>query len=117
MSGKVSAQEEIQLQVLRLLQENPEHSQRTIARELGISLGSTNFCFQALAQKGWVKLQSFGQSRDKMDYVYLLTPTGVVRKSKLTASYLKRKVAEYESLQREIELLKSEVSDATASMQ
>jgi hypothetical protein len=52
-----------------------------------------------------------------MDYVYLLTPTGVVRKSKLTASYLKRKVAEYESLQREIELLKSEVSDATASMQ
>ena len=111
MSSKVNAQEEIQLQVLRLLHENPEQSQRTIARELGMSLGSINFCFQALSQKGWVKLQSFAQSRHKMGYVYLLTPTGVVQKSKLTASFLKRKVAEYESLQREIELLKSEVSD------
>jgi EPS-associated MarR family transcriptional regulator len=115
MSRKASTQEEIQLQVLRLLQKNPQQSQRTIARELGISLGSINFCFQALAEKGWVKLQSFSQSQHKLGYVYLLTPSGVAQKSKLTASFLKRKLAEYESLQREVELLKSEVSNATES--
>jgi len=114
-SSKATAQEEIQLQVLRLLQQNPQQSQRTISRELGISLGRINFCFQALADKGWVKLQSFSQSQHKLGYVYLLTPTGVSQKSKLTARFLKRKLAEYDLLQREIELLRSEVSDSTKS--
>jgi EPS-associated MarR family transcriptional regulator len=111
MSTKLPAREEIQFQVLRLLQENPEHSQRTIAKELGVSLGSINYCFQALAEKGWIKLQNFSQSKHKLGYIYLLTPSGVAQKSRLTASFLKRKLSEYEELQKEIELLRAEVSD------
>ena len=103
-------QEEIQLKVLRRLQQTPEVSQRVLAKELGISLGSINFCFQALVEKGWVKMQNFSQSPTKLRYAYLLTPTGVAQKSKLTAEFLKRKVAEYEALQLEIEKLKSEIS-------
>jgi EPS-associated MarR family transcriptional regulator len=110
MSSKATVQEEIQLQVLRLLQDNPEHSQRTIAKVLGVSLGSINFCFQALAEKGWVKLHNFSQSSHKLGYVYLLTPSGVAQKSRLAASFLKRKLAEYEALRQEIEMLKSELS-------
>jgi len=112
MPAKAIAQEEMQLQVLRLLQESPEHSQRAIARELGVSLGSINFCFQALAEKGWVKLHNFSQSKHKLGYVYLLTPSGVKQKSRLAASFLRRKLVEYETLEREIEYLRIEVKDS-----
>ena len=103
-------QEEIQLKVLRRLQQTPEVSQRVLAKELGISLGSINFCFQALVEKGWVKMQNFSQSKNKLRYAYLLTPTGVAEKSKLTTEFMRRKVAEYKALQLEIEILKSEIS-------
>ena len=103
-------QEEIQFEVLRRLHQSPEVSQRTLARELGISLGSINFCFQELMEKGWIKVQNFSQSKHKLGYAYLLTPHGLSEKSKLTAKFLKRKVAEYEMLQLEIEALKSEMN-------
>lgn len=105
-------QEEIQLQVLRRLHDNPELSQRALAKELGISLGSINYCFKALMEKGWVKIQNFGQSQHKMGYLYLLTPTGIKQKSHLTTKFLKRKIAEYEALRKEIETLKAESHDS-----
>jgi EPS-associated MarR family transcriptional regulator len=91
------------------LHQTPEVSQRTLAKELGISLGSINFCFQELVHKGCVKMQNFSQSKNKLRYAYLLTPKGVGEKSKLTAKFMKRKIAEYETLKIEIELLKAEI--------
>ena len=102
-------QEEIQFEVLRRLHQTPQVSQRALAKDLGVGLGTINFCFQALVEKGLVKMQNFSQSKNKVRYVYLLTPTGVAEKSKLTAEFLRRKVAEYEALQIEIEQLKSEI--------
>lgn len=101
-------QEEIQFAVLRLLHKTPEMSQRALANELGISLGSINFCLQALVKKGCVKMQNFGRSTEKLRYVYLLTPTGLAEKSLLTSRFLRRKTAEYEALQRDIEDLKTD---------
>jgi len=101
--------DEMQLQVLRRLNESPELSQRAMAKELGVSLGSVNHCFKALVEKGWVKVQNFGRSSNKLGYVYLLTPSGEVQKSVLTALFLKRKLGEYEALKREIEELRQEV--------
>ena len=95
--------------MLRRLYETPDVSQRALAKELGISLGSINFCFQALAEKGWGKMQNFSQSKHKMGYVYLLTPAGPAEKSVLTARFLKRKLEEYEILHAEIEQLKAEM--------
>lgn len=109
MNRRISLQEDIQFQVLRRLCETPDVSQRTLAKELGISLGSINFCFQALVDKGWVKMQNFSQSKHKMGYVYLLTPAGIAEKSVLTARFLKRKQEEYEVLRAEIEQLKAEM--------
>ena len=103
-------QEEIQFEVLRRLHQTPQVSQRALAKDLGVGLGTINFCFQALVEKGLVKMQNFSQSKNKLRYVYLLTPAGVAEKSKLTAEFLRRKVAEYEVLQREIDELKSEIS-------
>ena len=105
-------QEEIQFEVLRRLHQTPEVSQRTLAKELGVALGSINFCLQALVEKGWIKMQNFNQSKNKLRYAYLLTSAGVAEKSKLTAEFLRRKVAEYELLQAEIEVLRSELLSA-----
>ena len=103
-------QEEIQFEVLRRLHQTPQISQRALAKDLGVGLGTINFCFQALVEKGLVKMQNFSQSKNKLRYAYLLTPAGVAEKSKLTAEFLRRKVAEYEALRAEIEALTSEVA-------
>ena len=110
ISPKRSAgfQEEIQFAVLRRLHKTPEMSQRALANELGISLGSINFCLQALVKKGCLKMKNFGRSTEKLRYVYLLTPTGLAEKSLLTSQFLRRKTAEYEALQRDIEDLKTD---------
>lgn len=108
-------QEEIQFEVLRRLGQSPDLSQRTLAKELGISLGSINYCFRALLEKGWIKVHNFSQSKHKLRYAYLLTPEGVLEKSKLTAEFLRRKTAEYEALQAEIDTLKSEMAIVPSS--
>lgn len=108
-------QEEIQFEVLRRLEQSPDLSQRILAKELGISLGSINFCFRALMEKGWIKMYNFSQSKHKLRYAYLLTPAGISEKSKLTAEFLRRKTAEYEALRAEIDTLKSEMASAPSS--
>ena len=95
---------------MRRLYKTPYVSQRTLAKELGISLGSINFCFKALVDKGWVKMQNFSQSKDKMGYAYLLTPTGLAEKSVRTSRFLKYKLEEFNALSAEIEQLKAEIS-------
>lgn len=97
------------LKVLRLLQDQPDITQRQMAQELGISLGGLNYCLKALVEKGWVKMENFSRNPNKLKYAYLLTPNGVRAKSRLTAHFLKRKMAEYETLKAEIERLRSEI--------
>ena len=110
-------QEEIQFEVLRRLHQTPQVSQRALAKDLGVGLGTINFCFQALVEKGLVKMQNFSQSTNKLRYAYLLTPAGMAEKSKLTAEFLRRKVAEYEMLQAEIEALKAEMNSSKGGPQ
>jgi EPS-associated MarR family transcriptional regulator len=102
--------EERQFETLRLLEKNPDLTQRELAEALGVSLGAVNYCLKALVKKGWVKLENFQKNPKKLSYLYLLTPTGVAAKSTLTAIFLKRKRKEYEALKIEIERLKNEVT-------
>lgn len=101
--------DEMRFTVLRLLAENPEASQRELAKALGISLGKVNYCVRALLDKGYVKAVNFRNNRNKSAYLYLLTPSGVAAKAKATAQFLVRKEAEYEQLAAEIEALRAEV--------
>ena len=75
--------QEIQLKVLRSLEENPEITQRELAAELGVSLGKTNYCLKALIEKGWVKANNFKNSNNKAAYAYLLTPRGLEEKARI----------------------------------
>lgn len=101
------------LQVLRLLQANPHITQRELAQALGVSLGKTNFCVQALLAKGWLKMQSFSGNQRKLAYAYLLTPTGISEKAALTTRFLSRKMQEYEALRLEIDALQLESQPAS----
>ena len=101
--------DERHLRTLRLLEENPDTTQRQLAESLGVSVGAANYCLKALVGKGWVKLENFQRNPNKLGYLYLLTPMGIAAKTQLTASFLKRKLNEYEALKAEIEELKSEV--------
>ena len=101
--------EDIRFRVLRLLQGSPTSSQRDIAKSLGISLGSVNYCLNALVEKGHVKMRNFHEANDKRKYVYLLTPKGIAQKTALTGRFLSRKMLEYEALQAEIEAIQEEL--------
>lgn len=94
--------------LMRLLAANPGMSQREAARALGMSLGKVNYCLQALVQKGWVKATNFKNSQNKAAYLYVLTPSGLRGKAKLTLEFLKIKMREYEALSIEIEEMRRE---------
>ena len=101
--------EDINYQVLKLIEQNPELSQRQLAEEMGVSLGKANYCLRAFIDKGLVKAKNFKNSSNKAAYLYLLTPKGVKAKTRITAAYLQRKISEYEELRDEIESLQAEV--------
>lgn len=94
-----------------LLQAKPQISQREIAKVMGVSLGKTNYCLRALMEKGLVKLENFRQNPHKKHYAYLLTKAGMDEKTKITMAFLRRKVAEYEALHKEIEKLRGNLRD------
>jgi EPS-associated MarR family transcriptional regulator len=99
----MSAAEESQLRLMRLIDATPGLSQRDIARELDMSLGKVNYCLRAVAGKGWIKATNFRNSRNKAAYAYWLTPSGLRMKGRMTVRFLERKMREYETLRREIE--------------
>ena len=94
---------------MRILQGNPDLTQRELAEKLGMSVGGLNYCLNALIDKGLVKMQNFSNSKNKFKYIYLLTPQGFAEKAALTSRFLRRKMDEYEALKAEIEALRSEV--------
>lgn len=110
MSTSSSIDEESHLRIMRLIEASPALSQRELAMALGVSLGKVNYLLKALIEKGAIKASNFRRSDNKLAYAYLLTPNGVAQKAALTARFLRRKLAEYESLKREIEQLQDEVA-------
>lgn len=101
--------EDVQFRVLHLLEKQPHLSQREISKELALSLGGINYCLKALVQKGQIKVRNFRESNNKIRYAYILTPSGIEQKSRLTAGFLRRKMAEYEALRQEITALEAEL--------
>ena len=109
MNRRAKIQEDTNFRVMRLLEENPDLTQRELAKKLGISVGGLNYCLKALMQKGLVKMKNFAHSKNKFGYAYVLTPIGLAEKAALTTRFLQRKILEYEALKAEIEALKAEV--------
>ena len=106
------AQDALKLRVMRAVQANPGLSQRELARDLGVSLGATNYALKALIGQGLVKADNFVRADRKAGYLYVLTPAGMRTKARLARDFLERKREEHAALRREIELLSREAAEA-----
>lgn len=108
-SKRTKLQEDTHFRVLRILQENPEMSQRELAEAVGVSVGGIHYVLNALIEKGLVKLGNFTAAEDKRRYAYILTPKGLAQKALITKQFLARKIEEYVALKSEIEELQREL--------
>ena len=72
-----------QLNILRTIYKNPRTNQRSLASELGLSLGKINYCLKELNKKRLIKISSFYKNNKKLSYIYLLTPKGILKKTEL----------------------------------
>lgn len=108
-SQREKLQKDVRFRILRLLESDPQMSQRALSRELGISLGGVNYCLNALVEKGQLKIRNFRGSDKKFRYAYVLTPQGVAEKAALTSRFLQRKLMEYDALRAEIESLQNDL--------
>ena len=90
------------LNVLRKIYDENKISQRRLAKKLGFSLGKLNYCIKALKNKGFIKVINFKQNPRKLNYAYILTPKGIMQKTNLTISFMKRKMEEYDELKKEL---------------
>ena len=94
---------EDQFEVLRKINTKSNITQRELANDLGFSLGKLNYCLRELKNKGLIKIENFKRNPNKINYIYILTPKGLAKKTKLTINFMKRKMKEYEDLKKEIE--------------
>ncbi len=101
--------------LLRLIEEHPDYSQRQLALELGVSLGKTHYLLKALLGRGWVKVQNFRRSDRKLGYLYVLTPTGIRERLRVTQAFLARKEREYLALRSQISALRKELATQDGS--
>lgn len=97
-----SDNEEDKLGILRKIQKNSKFSQRELANDLGFSVGKLNYCMKALKQKGLIKIDNFKKNKNKINYLYVLTPKGIDYRIKLTVRFMKKKMSEYDELKKEI---------------
>ncbi len=96
--------DELTLSVLRKIEHS--QSQKSLADELGYSVGKVNYVLKALVAKGLVKAENFFENKNKNQYKYLLTKNGIEEKIKLTQKFIERKKSEYEELQKELASMK-----------
>lgn len=108
--------DEVRYRLLKYLAEHPGCSQRDLARDLGVSLGKANYCLRALVAKGLIKVRNFKNSKKKSAYAYVLTPKGMEEKLEVTYAFLRRKIAEFDLISKEIEGLKIEIEGRDASI-
>jgi EPS-associated MarR family transcriptional regulator len=99
---------ESQFNTLRELAKDSTLSQRDLSQKMGLSLGRVNYIVNALLEMGYIKAERFKNSKNKMGYMYVLTPRGIAEKFRQTQTFLLRKTDEYERLKQEIELLRIE---------
>ena len=88
--------------LLRKISKKPKASQRELAKELGFSLGKLNYCLNELKLKGLLKIKNFKNNKNKLNYIYLITPRGISEKTILTINFMKRKMREYDELKKEL---------------
>ena len=105
--------DEPHFKTLRELEKDSTLSQRDLSKRVGLSVGRVNYIINAMLEKGYIKAQRFKNSKNKIAYMYIITPKGISEKLIQTQAFLQRKTAEYERLRQEIEKLREETEKSS----
>jgi len=98
------------LQLLNEVEQDAEITQRSLADKLGVALGLTNLYLKRLARKGYIKITTIPRHRIK----YLLTPSGMAEKSRLTYEYMHYSLSYYRDMRDRLKRVLSDLSHAGA---
>jgi EPS-associated MarR family transcriptional regulator len=101
--------QDVEYYILREIASRSEFTQLELAGRIGVSVGKVNYVLSALIQKGIVKMENFKESKSKKAYLYLLTPRGIKEKNAITVDFIKRKMAEHQRLEQEINEARREI--------
>lgn len=104
--NKNSNESQNELEILRKIDSSKNLTQRKLATELGFSLGKLNYCLNELKKKGLIKFSNFKKNKNKINYIYILTPKGATQKTRLLIDFMKRKMVEYDDLKKDLDQLK-----------
>jgi EPS-associated MarR family transcriptional regulator len=89
---------EDQLDLMHIIEKDSTASQRVISQNTGFSIGKVNYCVKALIDIGFIKIQNFNNSNNKLNYTYILTPKGIREKTAITKQFIIKKKQEYDKL-------------------
>ena len=89
---------EDQLDLMHIIQGDTNSSQRQIAKKTGLSLGKVNYCIKALIDIGFIKVDNFSKSTQKINYAYVLTSKGIQEKAVITKQFIRKKKQEFDKL-------------------
>ena len=77
-----SIEDEVRYRLLKMMHQDPQMGQRQMADAMGVSLGKINYCIQELIGRGLVKIDRIKNSKNKLGYIYVLTPQGIEAKAR-----------------------------------
>ena len=89
---------EDQLDLMHIIEKDGKASQRLISQNSGFSIGKVNYCLNALIDIGFIKVDNFNKSTQKISYAYILTPKGMKEKVAITKQFIIKKKQEYDKL-------------------
>ena len=97
MSKSQSISED-QLDLMHIIECDSNASQRVIAKKTGFSIGKVNYCLSALIDIGFIKVDNFNKSTQKIKFAYVLTAKGIKQKVAITKQFIIKKKQEYDKL-------------------
>jgi DNA-binding MarR family transcriptional regulator len=84
------------LNLLEEISQNPDTTQAHLAVKLGVAVGTVNWHLKRLIDKGYVKVKR--AERRKLRYI--VTPSGVALRAKLTKAYIEQSMSLYREIRK-----------------
>ena len=82
------------MHLLNEVTQTPDATQRDLSQRIGVALGLINLILRRLAKKGYIKIVNVQKSRLR----YLITPQGILEKTRLTHEYIQYSLQFYQQI-------------------
>jgi DNA-binding MarR family transcriptional regulator len=94
--------------LLEAIEQDPDVTQASLARRLGVAVGTVNWHLKRLVAKGYVKVKR--AERKKLRYI--ITPEGIALRARLTVTYIDKSLQLYRKVRDQARESLQQVKDA-----